>query len=127
MHMRRIRSRAHGRFAALMALALIALASGMSAFRQTPAANGGLQDQSRTDITPSALAQIDALIAEKASRTPAQRKIDSQLLYAIKMRRGEPIAAGVQALETGVSYTAERVTDEPRVVVDVTAEFTDGL
>ena len=38
--------------------------------------------------------QIQALEDEKGSRTPAQKKIDSQLLYAMKMERAEPIAAG---------------------------------
>src|SRR5436190_9971580 len=39
--------------------------------------------------------QITALLQEKATRTPAQLKLDSQLIYAMKMRRGEPVAPGV--------------------------------
>src|SRR5262245_7937096 len=42
-------------------------------------------------LTPQVAEQIQALQAEKEARTPAQRKIDSQLLYAIKMSRGEAI------------------------------------
>ena len=46
-------------------------------------------------MSASALKQIGALEAEKSRRTPVQQKIDSQLLYADKMRRGDPIAEGV--------------------------------
>src|ERR1044071_9312678 len=46
----------------------------------------------QSGISETAARQIDALIAEKESRTPAQQKIDSQLLYAAKMNRGEMIA-----------------------------------
>jgi hypothetical protein len=34
------------------------------------------------EISPGAWQQIQELAAEKASRTPEQQKIDSQLLYA---------------------------------------------
>ena len=36
--------------------------------------------QAGEDISPEALAQIDALIREKESRTAVQQKIDSQLI-----------------------------------------------
>src|SRR5262245_38193973 len=55
-------------------------------------------------ISPEALAQIQALILEKESRTGAQQKMDSQLIYELRMRRGEMIAAGVQTLETDLPY-----------------------
>src|SRR5437870_2605513 len=50
-------------------------------------------------ISAEAIQQISALEAEKESRTPAQRKIDSQLIYATKMHRGQDIAEGVKTLE----------------------------
>ena len=56
--------------------------------------------QVAADISPEALAQIDALIREKDSRTPVQQKIDSQLLYELKMESGRPIADGIFAVET---------------------------
>src|SRR6266850_1434884 len=49
-------------------------------------------------IDQSAWQQIQALLEEKEARTPAQQKIDSQLLYSIKMRRGESIAKNVRSL-----------------------------
>src|SRR5882672_3003046 len=59
-----------------------------------------------TDISPEAMAQIDALLQEKASRTPAQQKLDSQLVYAVKMARGEAIAAGVSQLQVKIATDA---------------------
>ena len=57
----------------------------------------------QSDLSESAVSQINALIAEKESRTPAQQKIDSQLLYAAKMDRGEAIADGVRTLDVKVT------------------------
>src|SRR5262245_15562010 len=44
-------------------------------------------------LSQTALQQIQSLIEEKRSRTHKQRKIDSQLLFAMKMRRGQRVAA----------------------------------
>jgi hypothetical protein len=46
-------------------------------------------------LSPEVLAQIAAIQQEKASRTPAEQKISSRLLYAIKLQRGEPLPAGI--------------------------------
>src|SRR5215510_441771 len=53
--------------------------------RPTPIPGFAPQD----GISDTALAQMAALIQEKESRTPAQQKIDSQLLYKLKMFRGQ--------------------------------------
>ncbi|MGA9768071.1 MAG: S8 family serine peptidase, partial [Blastocatellia bacterium] len=55
-----------------------------------------------SQISEAAQLQIKALLDEKESRTPAQQKIDSQLIYASKMFRGQSIAAGVPTLEVEV-------------------------
>src|ERR1700686_566356 len=73
-------------------------------------------------ISSGALQQIQALEDEKESRTPAQRKIDSQLLYAAKMARGESIARNVQTLAVNVPTNGDG-----RVVVDITANVSDSL
>jgi hypothetical protein len=67
-------------------------------------------------------AQIRGLQAEKAARSPAQRKLSSQLLYAARMRRGLPIADGVQAIRTDVEVDAAG-----RTLVDVRAQVTRRL
>jgi hypothetical protein len=62
------------------------------------------------------------LEAEKSRRTPIQQKIDSQLLYADKMRRGEPIAEGVATQRVVLDKD-----DQGRVSVDIKADVTDSL
>ena len=64
-------------------------------------------DQLTDSISAEALAQIEALIAEKEGRTPAQQKIESQLLYEFKMEGGQPIANGMWAVETDLPYAAD--------------------
>jgi hypothetical protein len=73
-------------------------------------------------ISPAALQQMAALDAEKESRTPAQRKIDSQLIYATKMHRGQPIAPGVEMLEVNVGEDAAGL-----VTVDISANINNEL
>jgi hypothetical protein len=73
-------------------------------------------------LSRDAVEQVRALMEEKAARTPRQRKIGSQLLYAAKQRGGARIAAGVPTLRV------ELVTDaSQRVLVDVTATVTPSL
>jgi hypothetical protein len=60
--------------------------------------------------------QLESLRAEKAARSPAQRKISSRLLYARRMRRGLAIAPGVSRLRSGVEVDADGTT-----VVDIRA------
>ena len=73
-------------------------------------------------ISASALKQIAALETEKAKCTPVQQKIDTQLLYADKMRRGVPIAEGVPTQRVDLDKD-----DQDRVVVDLKADVTDAL
>src|SRR5690348_9772084 len=72
------------------------------------------------DISPEALAQIEALVREKDSRSATEQKIDSQLIYELKMRAGEPIAPGVPRVETDVPYAPDGHT-----VLDLKATVTD--
>jgi subtilisin-like proprotein convertase family protein len=89
--------------AASMALALPATAA-----PPTTASSGGLP--------ANAVAQIDALAQAKLGLSPAQRKIDSRLLAADKIRRNVPLAAGVGRVATGVT------TDKSgRTTVDIKA------
>jgi hypothetical protein len=61
-------------------------------------------------------------VAEKESRTPAQQKINSQLLYEIYRVRGEADRKGVPPGPTGVKIDARR-----RALVDVRAAVTPEL
>jgi hypothetical protein len=80
------------------------------------------KQESAAEIAPAAWQQIQALLEEKETRTAVQQKIDSQLLYAIKMRRGESIAKGVQSLSVDVG-----ADDAGLVTVDITALIDDQL
>src|SRR5215510_9201784 len=73
-------------------------------------------------MSPVALAQIEALLKEKDSRRGAQLKMDSQLIYALKMRRGAMIAEGVRTLETNISYNAQG-----KATFDLKAMVSDAL
>lgn len=82
----------------------------------------GVHAQEIVDVTPGAQAQINALLAEKASRTPVQQKIDSQLLYGYRADHGLATANGVSTL----SVALNRAKDG-RVLVDINTAVTDGV
>jgi subtilisin family serine protease len=72
--------------------------------------------------SPEAWQEIRALLAEKAARTQAQRKISSRLLDAASLRRGQEPAPGVGGLRTGVD-----VEPDGAVVVDLDARVSRRL
>jgi hypothetical protein len=82
------------------------------------------QDMRRQANGMSAFAarQINALNQEKKTRTPAQQKIDSNVLYTLRMLAGMPAAPGVDSLETGVELDANN-----NIAVDMVANVTDSL
>lgn len=82
---------------------------------------GRLSAQEGGALSPQAAAQIQALLAEKASRTAAQKKIDSQLVYAAKMAAGQAIAQGVATLEVDIPM------HEGLAAVDVRGKVTPAL
>ncbi|MGE0129622.1 MAG: S8 family serine peptidase [Blastocatellales bacterium] len=91
----------------------------LSGSASAQAESASAQAEDKTKINQSALRQIEALMREKESRTPEQQKIDSQLLYKLKQKRGEQIAPGVENLATGVQEGADG-----RVLLDIRAKVT---
>ncbi len=90
---------------------LLGLAFGLNvAFAQT------------SELSESAKSQIQALIAEKEARTPAQQKIDSQLIYAAKGFNRQPIAPSVPSLETDVE-----IDERGEVAIEIRAPYSAGL
>ncbi|HKC84373.1 MAG TPA: hypothetical protein VKG02_00275, partial [Blastocatellia bacterium] len=77
------------------------------------------QGEEKTRISETALRQIEALMQEKESRTPEQKKIDSQLLYRLKQKRSGRIAPGVENLVIGVQEGADG-----RALLDIRAKVT---
>lgn len=70
---------------------------------------------------PSLPAQAAAIAAEKANRTPSERKLESNLLYAVREQAGRPAVAGAPALRSQLPVTADLVE------VDVEARIDDAL
>jgi hypothetical protein len=77
------------------------------------------------ELPEKAAQQIRAFLTEKASRTPAQRKLATALLYASRESRGLAMVQGLPPLRR----IADRAGVEPdgMVVVDVKGEVTDAL
>lgn len=68
----------------------------------------------------SAIEVIQTGPDKKASRTVAQKKIDSQLLYALKQKRGE--TAGVPTERIDIE-----LDQKGRILVDITADISPRL
>jgi hypothetical protein len=77
---------------------------------------------SATSQTKYTLDQIQLLLKEKASRTPAQQKITSDLLQASRESRGQKMAAGVNLLPANVNADAKL-----DVEVDITCTVNNNL
>src|SRR5262245_17918361 len=58
-------------------------------------------------ISDRALRQIEALQAEKASRSAVHRKLDSQFVFALKRQRGQAIAAEATQLRADTNREAD--------------------
>lgn len=74
----------------------------------------------RTSATVKSAQQ--GIVREKSGRTPAQQKIDSQLLYALYRKRGEAESKGVPAGELRVRFDAKG-----RAIVAIRARVTRAL
>ncbi len=74
------------------------------------------------DLPDVTRAQIASLLAEKAARSPAQRKLDCHLHYFAKLARGQAISAAVTTLQPGVKAEADG-----RMLVDIKAKVTQNL
>lgn len=109
----------------LCLMLLLLLAGGLllvPLFHSASAQSGAQKGQDKPRISRSAARQIESLINEKKSRTPEQRKIDSNLLYAVKQYRGQAITNEVQSLKTDVE-----VDQKGYVEVDIQANRTKAL
>ena len=73
-------------------------------------------------LSQAASSQIQALLDDKAARTPAQQKIDSQLLYTRSMQSRTGVTRRVPSLRTNV-----RVDSQGTVLVDIKANVTSSL
>ncbi len=72
----------------------------------------------KVELSASALNQIKALRAEKAARTPTQKKIDSRLLFSVYKQRRDARLAAVPSLRIAAPRK------DGRVLVDIDARPT---
>lgn len=103
----------------LILLLTLAIVVGLSAY---PSEAAPLDQAGVDGISTNVMQQIQALLAEKEARSPAQQKIDSNLLFTLRQSRGQAVANGVQSLETGVAVNANGMTE-----VDITAQVSQPL
>ena len=99
---------------------LYALA-GIPAIALTLSAPMAAQAPTVSELPAAAMRQIEALMAEKAQRTPAQQKVSSRLLHEQRVRRGETIPA-----EASLRRSIE-VASDGIVTVDIRADVTPDL
>lgn len=73
-------------------------------------------------ISQQAANEIGAVLQEKASWTPAQAKMESQLIHASKKHHGQTFAPGAPNLRLDVKFEADG-----RILVDINAQVTPEL
>ncbi|HJX90497.1 MAG TPA: hypothetical protein VJ372_08370 [Pyrinomonadaceae bacterium] len=93
-------------------LAFLILAELGSASLTEPAACSALSRE-----VGHAIGNIQTVQDEKGSRTAAQKKIDSQLLYALKQKRGETKGVPTEPIDI-------ELDQKGRALVDITAKVT---
>lgn len=74
------------------------------------------------ELSAQAQSQIGSLLAEKEARTPTQQKLDSQLIYAAKMQRGQAISSAVETLQVSLPEDSTG-----QVLVDIDATVSRAL
>src|SRR5215470_8647774 len=109
----------------LAALAMAASGSNMI-LRQASAQKGNAQPGGQkgggaTTLSVAAQQQISALLREKQSRTPEQKKINSHLLYAMKAQRGEAMTRGGEVRTLSSAMSLAKLDDQGRVLVNIKA------
>ena len=80
------------------------------------------QEGDPATLSDSVINQINALAAEKASRTPAQRKMSSQFIIALKQRRDDVLLNTVPMLKAAVEIEPDDTT-----LVDIKASVSPSL
>ena len=112
--MKNVSARVHNRVKTALHLGLGSLL--LASVAVTRAAEAGGQ------LSPTSVQQIAALLQDKETRTPAQTKLDSQLIYARRQQLNQPIVPGAPTLQVNVEVEAGGF-----VVVDIKATVTDAL
>ena len=97
-------------------------AAAQTKLKATQQVAGQVQAVVNNDLSPHLQMQMGELLAEKEARTPAQRKMDSNLHYALLMQRNQAITPHVPTLETGIE-----IAPDGTVLLDLKGSITDAL
>jgi len=111
--------------AALLAALCVEPALGQHVNAQPPHAQKPVIPLQQGPIAKSAMEQISALLDEKASRTTAERKISSQLMYALRATQKQPSVALAKFYDHARNAISPGGTDMARV--RISAHVTVGL
>ena len=102
---------------------LVGILAAAQLFSASPPVNA--QDKgadSFLTLHPNIQKQLQAFAREKASRTPAQRKMSSHLIFAVKAQRGDPQLKELSSVRPSV-----RVAADETVLIDITARVNPSL
>ena len=101
-----------------------AAGNGASGFTEQAVTNrtGGETKQAGGRLPARAVRQIQSLLSAKVRRTPAQRKVSSQLLDTRRKPRRKPTAAGIGRLQE-----TDREAKDERVMVDIRTDVTPAV
>ena len=102
------------RFFPIILAALVLAASG-----STPILRNAGAQQDGAQLSAAAQQQISALLQEKRSRTAAQKKINPQLLFAMKTQRGESITARGEVRALSSAMDVAKIDGDGKVLVDI--------
>src|SRR5262245_39551931 len=100
--------------------------SGASGGAQGGAQKGGPKDGAPT-LGPEAQRQIKALLDEKRSRTPDERKISAHLLNAMRAHRGQAMTPNGEVRSLTSAMTMAKPDSEGQVLVNIKGEVTKEM
>jgi hypothetical protein len=80
------------------------------------------QNMHKSEPSPLALGQNEGILRDKAARTPAQQKISSRLLYAVRLYGGE-----LKSMEDLKRRSSVKVDADGTTLVDIKAQVTEAV
>ncbi len=107
--------------AAISLLAALVCLGGIRAAQAAPPAAGSAPPRGE-ELTAGARQEIAALLAEKASRTPSERKMSSKLVFMLRRLRGKESVPGFSALSPRLAPEEDAAVAGGTVLVDIEAD-----
>lgn len=114
----------------ILCLALLVLLGGsllLLPFSRSTSAQTDAQGKDQPQISESAALQIQSLMNAKKALTAEQKKIDSQLLFAAKQKRGDALAPNLQTMRVEVEADAKGNVLVDIKAINLTAELLQSI